>query len=769
MSKSDHEMGGLPTTLLTRLQALINLIKEECDIDALPGVVMPHLIDLFNPDIACYYVKDNDKRDYRQAASFPDTFWQRQEIQETFSRRPVVGGSIGKAIESKKMVVVNNPTEAEAKGEYVPFDPSITSEIAIPILAQRRLSTEEGVVALILLSRRERNEFTQEECQLVNIAGSIVNTIYNNCLAKELKERRIEFLASITESQSLDLDSTFERFLTALSELVPSKFTSLWLYNELDNSLVIRSFYPAQIGEEVISFESLDRRVMKCSECLSGEVVNSKKPKVFTRIDASDKFSNPSFARQFGLEWFVSVPVLDADGKTLGVINLCPVGDPQELDEEANESLVRYISPLANIIRLAYLLFEEDLLIAYDDFFKVMLEFQDQQASWDSLAKMIRDRMKCAGCSIFLAEADGLLYLKGTTGLIGNPPYKAVVYEPSQGLTGTAFKQGDPIIYYSEAKEQYSGTHISKFREHTSGKSKSIILVQILDRAGHPIGVIRCNNKEETPARHVGRFTKEDVLQLQKIAQIVASVHSKTSWIREREKERERSLNSLHHELLSPLEGISQHIEWLEYHLDVWKSPEEWDKDRVLLKLSDMKQNSKLIDVVVTSLGRFDEKIRIKKRDVSLIQLLDTCRAFIYNEAARKGIKIRVDKIYVSRMRGDELQLMRVFYNLLRNAVKYSDPKEQYKLIDIYISAKELDHFVLSFSDNGIGIVKGEEERIFEMYERGSNAAKYFPEGTGLGLAFCRSIMKKHGGQISVDPNSLSKPTTFHLRFPRWR
>lgn len=757
---------GLSAETLAQMQTLINLVRSEHDVDELPALLMGHLVELFKPDIASYYVKESFTSIYRKAASFPEAFWQNKHIQATFDRRPNKGGAIGKAIERKEIVFVDNPVEAKLKGEYIPIDPMVASEIIVPILSQGTFDPEEDVVvALIIFSRYAGKEFSLEEYQLLSIVGSLISTVYNHSLAKALKEQRINFLASIMDLQIVDLDILFQNFLFAVTKLIPSKFLALWLYNELDDTLVIRAFYPSTVDEKSVSFDSLDSRVLDCSKCLSGEVIYSKRPRIFTHINRSDRFGNPVFAKKHDIEWFICIPILDIDKNPLGVLVLSPYGEPEEFSEEALEALFQYIAPIANTIRLASLLNEESLLFAFDDFFKNMLEFEDQQASWDSLAALVKKQMKCAACSIFLIETDGLLHLKGTTGLVGNPPYDTVVYKPNEGLTGTTYVNANPLIYYRENKAHHAGVHISKFRENISGKSKSIIFMPILDKEDRPIGIIRCNNKEDTPSRNISRFTKEDVLHLQKISKIISNAHSRIAWLREKERERQRSLNSLHHEILSPLEGIILHIEWMEHNFSLWKSPTDWEKDRVLLKLEDMKQHGKLIDVLVTSLGRFEE-IKLKTREVSLVSLLDTCRGFMINEAFRLGIKIIIDPIYVTKIRCDELQLMRVFFNLLRNAEKYSDPKERQKYIRISISANEREYFILSFADNGIGVLPGEEERIFQKLERGSNAAKYFPQGTGLGLAFCKSIVEKHGGQIIID--HLSKPTIFQLKFPKW-
>jgi signal transduction histidine kinase len=699
--------------------------------------------------------------------SLPADFWANNGVRLE-AIRPIIGGAIGKAVASKRMVVMKDPISAAAAGEYVAVDPRVCSEIVVPILAKESFGSQESVVALIILSRFSRH-FLESERKLLNIVASIISNVYNNSLAREQREKQIHFLKTITELKTIDLDVLFHRFLVALATLIPSRFVSLWLYNELDDTLVIRSFYPDTIDHELVSFEDFDSRILDCSKSLSGQVVASKLPQLFTQVQTEDVFSNRQFAKRFALEWFICVPILDLDEKPLGVINLWPASRVQDFSEDIQTTLSGYISPIANTVRLASLLFEEQVLFSYDEFFQNMLAFEDEKSSWDRLASLIETQMRCEACSIFLVESDGLLHLKGSTGLENDPSYDEVVYKRGEGLTGTALIRKTPLIYYRETQDQHATVHISKFREKIQGKSKSIIFVQVLDKDNEPIGVIRCNNKEESPSRHVGRFTPEDVLQLQKISKIISHAHSRVLLIKQKEKERERNLNSLHHEILSPVDGILAHIEWLENHLDKSRDPTEWDEPRILLKFSDMKQISRLMDIIVTSTGRFEDTIKLNLSAVSVSSLLQICSGFIRHEAARKRIRIIIDYLGVPLINGDELQLMRVFYNLFRNAIKYSDPNERDKFVRVYCALDEEDFFVISFTDNGIGILSGEEERIFGMFERGSLAAKYFPEGSGLGLAFCRSIMRKHDGSITVNRRELGKPTQFLLKFPKKR
>lgn len=758
-------MSSLTDNILNDLENLIKMVREERDVEDLPDVLLDRMIELFKPDIACYYVKETHTKVYKKRASYPDSFWQRDEIKNKFDIRDGEGYAIGRAIKEKRLIYIDNPIKAEKRGEYIPFSHEIGEEVVLPILAREGFIPRESVVAIIILSKHSPKRFLPEERRLIEIVGLIGSAIYNSAFSSRRRDNRISFLKTATELQG-DMDEVCRKFLKALSKIIPSKFIFLWSYNALDETCVIRSFYPPKINGKEITFKSLDNRVLEANS-LSGAVISTRRPQVFTNIQTSSQYSNREFAKRFGLEYFVSIPVLDIDNKPLGVVSFYPFDAPEAFDEEALKTMVTHVAPIANIMLMSSLHFMESLLYKYDDFFDKMLNFQEGKVSWDELAHLIKAQMKCEACSIFLVKNDNRLYLKGTTGIEGNPRYEDVWYEPGDGSTGIAFKEETAFIFY---KERPTSTLLSKFSEtlpHPKER-KSVIFMPIFDKNKKPIGVIRCINKQESPSLHVGRFTKEDSLQLEKITKVVSNIYSKVLWLREREIERERSLNGLHHEILSPVDGFTIHIEWLERHLKRYKrwleeNPTQLspplDLNKVQIKFNDMKQSAKLLDVLVTTMGRFDD-INLNIREFSLPELLKTCAAYLVNDLR----SINIHYLGVNRIKGDPLQLMRVFYNLLKNAIKYSDPNEKNKLIQVY-DKEEPNYFVLVFYDNGIGIKEGEEKIIFEKFERGSNAPSYFPEGTGLGLAYCKSIIEKHGGTIRISHRA--KPTIFEVRIPK--
>jgi len=121
-------------------------------------------------------------------------------------------------------------------------------------------------------------------------------------------------------------------------------------------------------------------------------------------------------------------------------------------------------------------------------------------------------------------------------------------------------------------------------------------------------------------------------------------------------------------------------------------------------------------------------------------------------EQAMSNLKIAIEECGASvtydvlpGVLGDEGQLVRLFQNLIGNAIKFRGAEAP----RVHISALRW-HNVVTFSvkDNGIGIDPQHSRTIFEIFRRLHTREEY--PGTGMGLAICRKIVERHGGRISV-------------------
>ena len=107
---------------------------------------------------------------------------------------------------------------------------------------------------------------------------------------------------------------------------------------------------------------------------------------------------------------------------------------------------------------------------------------------------------------------------------------------------------------------------------------------------------------------------------------------------------------------------------------------------------------------------------------------------------------------------GDANQLMLLFQNLLGNALKFRGLSQP----EISVDCKpRLDGFwEFWINDNGIGFAPHQAERIFGLFQRLHSREKY--SGTGIGLALCKRIVERHGGQIEAS-SELGQGATFRF------
>ncbi len=99
------------------------------------------------------------------------------------------------------------------------------------------------------------------------------------------------------------------------------------------------------------------------------------------------------------------------------------------------------------------------------------------------------------------------------------------------------------------------------------------------------------------------------------------------------------------------------------------------------------------------------------------------------------------------RVRGDSSQLTRLFQNLIDNAMKFRAQGRKPE-VKVYVKEQE-EMYLFAVADNGIGIENKFYNRIFAIFQRLHTRTEY--EGTGIGLAVCKKIVERHGGEIWVE------------------
>ncbi len=134
----------------------------------------------------------------------------------------------------------------------------------------------------------------------------------------------------------------------------------------------------------------------------------------------------------------------------------------------------------------------------------------------------------------------------------------------------------------------------------------------------------------------------------------------------------------------------------------------------------------------------------------------------VRSAAEQRGIRIRIGEPPKSlSVLGDRRQLVSALYNLMENAVKYSDQGST-----VEVGGRTDGHWIeLRVRDHGIGVPAQDLERIFERFYRVDRGRSRETGGTGLGLSIVRHVASNHGGEIAVDSQE-GEGSTFTLRLP---
>ena len=141
---------------------------------------------------------------------------------------------------------------------------------------------------------------------------------------------------------------------------------------------------------------------------------------------------------------------------------------------------------------------------------------------------------------------------------------------------------------------------------------------------------------------------------------------------------------------------------------------------------------------------------KLEKELFQLNRIILNAILVVQNRANQKNINISyIDGESVYEIYGEQVLIEETITNMLFNAVRYT-PQGGKISLSVTDNGKE---YLVQIKDNGIGIPEGEESKIFDEFYRSGNARKMERDGTGLGLAFAKQAVEKHGGRIWAENN----------------
>lgn len=241
---------------------------------------------------------------------------------------------------------------------------------------------------------------------------------------------------------------------------------------------------------------------------------------------------------------------------------------------------------------------------------------------------------------------------------------------------------------------------------------------------------------------------------------LIAIVFHDLTEIKEAEKMKRDFITNASHQLKTPLTAIQGYAETLIEDDDI-----DLKTRRDFLKKIENK-SVEAADLVVKLLKL--SKLESKAEDVHLVTV-DVVKTIRDLEKKFEGNlhKYQIELIHefnsdVTEIVTDPSLFQLILENLLENAIKYSKPKGR-----VFISGTaNPHHLMLKIRDEGIGIPKDDQARIFERFFRSSNAESHSHDGIGIGMALVKSALDRVGGSVSVASHQ-NEGTSMLLTFPR--
>ena len=219
-------------------------------------------------------------------------------------------------------------------------------------------------------------------------------------------------------------------------------------------------------------------------------------------------------------------------------------------------------------------------------------------------------------------------------------------------------------------------------------------------------------------------------------------------------RELDQFVYSVSHDLRAPLSSM----------LGIIELSQDDTTDEVMLEnLKMLEGNVKRLDEFIVDILEYSRNARleVKKEEINFKALLhDITSNLKYMGGNNRKVDIKIDVTDKVSVHSDKIRLNMILNNLISNAIRYQNPHIQNPFVNIKVETSGAETGII-ISDNGIGISKENQPKIFDMFYRISDKSV----GSGLGLYIVKETVKKLNGSIHVESEP-GKGSTFIVKIP---
>src|SRR5256714_9914057 len=213
----------------------------------------------------------------------------------------------------------------------------------------------------------------------------------------------------------------------------------------------------------------------------------------------------------------------------------------------------------------------------------------------------------------------------------------------------------------------------------------------------------------------------------------------------------------LSHELRTPLTPVLASALALENHK---ASPEDMQESLQIIRRNvelEARLIDDLLDLTRISKGKVQLNFEVVDAHTLLRNAVEICHADIEQKHLALRLELAAQKVH---LRADPARMQQIFWNLIKNAVKFT-PKDGE--ISISTTNDSDDQLCVEVADTGVGIEADSLPKIFDAFEQGSRTKL---GGLGLGLAISKTLVEAHKGTITARSAGRNKGSAFTLTFP---
>ena len=228
--------------------------------------------------------------------------------------------------------------------------------------------------------------------------------------------------------------------------------------------------------------------------------------------------------------------------------------------------------------------------------------------------------------------------------------------------------------------------------------------------------------------------------------------------LQDADRRKDEFLATLSHELRNPLAPLRNSLHVLRLAGNERASPAihammERQVDHLVRLVDDLLEMSRI------SRGTFE--LRRERLEVSSVvrHALETSGPLLQDAGHRLVLSLPDEPLWVD---GDAVRLSQILANLLNNAARYTEAGGEVQVA----ARREGGSAVITVRDNGIGIEPDALTRIFEMFNRGTQAGRSSEGGLGIGLALARKLAEMHGGDVTARSDGPGLGSEFVVRIP---